>query len=452
MAFCRLFGIRRAAVVSWIAVVSVLPGCNPSAFDELADRGSDFGKRDSSVDDPDGSHDGGAGRDAGGDAAADGGGLETPAPSGTSGAGAGGAAGAAAGVGGSGAGGRGGAGGQDPGPAPCTHATDLARVTLSTSEVGELAEPAWVAQRSVAASALVRDRVLLVCPVPGAFPMSGWGSKQGLQSSPPHLEEQGPYVPLFDSSAVPVDREPVVGSAVSDGDSALIYFGEAYGLAVGGAGLARLQRNGNRAEVLRAAGALFPPPATGPAPWRPAFMSAAVVVTESDVDYVYVYGCGANPANDDEKDGGVHKSPCRIARVPRPDAALGDSYRFWTGQEWSADVSRAAIVLDHVISNFSVSYNVYLGKYLAVISSGANSIVMRWADRPEGPWSLLGEFSTITATGGFLTTFNAIELPALRDACQRVTYLSYVSTANAQKVDGTPDVDFSTRFVRVELR
>jgi hypothetical protein len=454
-AFHPLFVIRPAAVVSWIAIAAALAGCNPGAFDELADRSSGSGKRDAS-DDPDASRDAGAGLDA----AADGGGSDTRPSVGTGGAGAGGQPGSSSGKGGAaagdGAGGRGGAGGaaggQDPGPAPCTHATDLARVTLTTSDVGELPEPAWIAQRSVAATALVRDRVLLVCPVPGAIPMAGWGSKQGLLSSPPHLEEQGPYVPLFDSSAVPVDRDPVIGSAVTDGDSALIYFADAHGWLIGAAGIARLQRNGNRAEVLRAAGALFPPPATGAAPWQPVFMNGALAVTEGEIDYVYVYGCQANPNNEDEKTGNVHESPCRIARVPRPDASLGESYRFWTGQEWGTDVSQAAIVMDHVASNFSVSYNAYLGKYLAVTSTIANSVAMRWAERPEGPWSVLGEFNTIKAPGGLLFTFNAIELPALRDACQRVTYVSYVNTVDVPQPDGKLLVDYSSHFVRVELR
>jgi hypothetical protein len=451
--------------VSWIAVA--LAACDPGAFDSPASLGADAGsRRDANSDAPDAAREADSGRGVAetSDAATDGGGTHTESPAAESGSGAGGAAGSnmgqgsaagGGGVAGAGMGGSGGGavGGPDPGPAPCTHAADIARVTLSSSEVGELAIPSWVEQRTVAASTFVRDRVLLLFSVPSAFGMSGWGSTQGLLSSPPHLEEQGPFVPLFETNAVPADHGLTMGSAVPDGDSALIYFVDVQIFVVGGAGLARLQRNGNQAEVLRAAGALFPPPTgTDPAPWRPAFVTGALAVTEAGVDYVYVYGCQSNPNNADEAQGAAHDAPCRLARVPRMDAAIGNSYRYWTGQGWVADVTRAAIVIDHTAGGLSVSYNAYLAKYLAVSSGFWNAVVMRWADKPQGPWTTIGEFNTITATGGFGSTFGAIELPSLRDACQRVTYLSYGSTREVPLPDGTSGIDYSTRFVRVELR
>jgi len=457
MARRSLFNVPRcwhAVVIGWGLAAS---GCNPGAFDELANRVEDAGAER----EPDASNgDGGrAGSDDDRDAAANGGGEMPQAGSSGLGAAAG-AVGTTAGEGGVAAGsggvlaGAGGSGGvPDPGPAPCTHPTDLAQVTLSTSEVGELAIPSWVSQRTLAASAPVRDRVLLVFSVPNGTGMSAWGTAQGLLASPPRLDEQGPLVPLFDASAVPANRLVSIGSAVPDGDSALVYFlATTPFLTVDGEGIARLPRNGNRAEVLRGAGALFPAASgTDSAPWRPIFGSGAVVVTEGDVDYVYVYGCQPNPGNPDEAQNGLHASPCRIARVPRNDAATGESYRYWTGMTWSADVSQAAVVLDHASSGLSVSYNAYLAKYLAV-HSDVNSVVVRWADRPEGAWNMLGKFDTIMATGAFGSTFGAVELPALRDACQRVTYVSYGTTLSAPTASDPMAVDFASRFVRVELR
>jgi hypothetical protein len=304
----------------------------------------------------------------------------------------------------------------------------------------------------LAASASVRDRVLLAFAVPGTAGMSAWGTAQGLLSSPPRVDEQGPFVPLFDASAVPAEREVSLGSAVPDGDSALVYFAATLGFTVETAGIARLPRNGNRAEVLRAAGALFPAPSgTDPAPWRPVFVHGALVITEGDIDYVYVYGCQRNPNKPDEADDAVHASPCRLARAPRKDAATGESYRYWSGTAWSADVAQAAVVLDHA-TGLSVSYNAYLAKYLAVNSGSVNTVVLRWADRPEGPWNALGTLNTITATGGWGGTFGAMEVPSLRDACQQVTYVSYASTQLAPTVSDPQAFDFSSRFVRVELR
>lgn len=321
---------------------------------------------------------------------------------------------------------------------------------LATSEVGELSIPSWVDQRALAATAFVKDRVLLVFTVPGRSGMAAWGGVADLSSSPPRLTEQSPYLPLFDSNAIPADRSFSVGSAVSDGDSALVYFASSRGFDIDAAGIGRVSLEANTADVLRAAGALFPPQANDPA-WRPAFVNGALVVTEGDVDYVYVYGCQPNPDNADEAGGGVHAAPCRLARVPRPDAATAESYRYWSGSDWSEDVASAAVVIDHTSGGLSVSYNSYVGKYLAVNSTPGNSVVVRWADRPEGPWSALGEFSTVMASGGFGTTFGALELTGLRDSCQRVTYISYTTSVSAPTASDANAVDFATRFVRVEL-
>jgi hypothetical protein len=331
-------------------------------------------------------------------------------------------------------------------------AADVAKVTLSTSEVGEIVQPSWVENRTVAATAFVRNRVLLVFNVPMAFGMAGWGSASGLSSLPPRLEEQAPFVPLFETTAVPADRALAIGSAVADGSTALIYFGAANQfLGVEGAGIGRVSLNGNRAEILQAAGALFPPSGNGVDPWRPPFIHGAIALTEDDVDYVYVYGCQANPNNADEVAGAAHDSPCRLARVQRTEASTGASYRYWSGSDWVEDVSRAAVVIDHTSNALSVSYNTFLQKFVAV-NSGLNLVTVRWSDRLQGPWSMLGQFNTVSATGGFFSTFGAMELPALRDTCQRVTYVAYGTSTLVTQPDNTMRTDFSTHLVRVELK
>jgi hypothetical protein len=450
----------------WLTIALALCGCNPSAFDALANRADAAAKRDSGTPEPDAARDDGSTRDATADprdAAADGGeptdGGDTAPDRGGGAGGRGGAdhageSGGTAGMAGMSAAGSGGSEAGAPGPAPCEHANDLTKVALSVSEFGALSAPSWAKQRTAASTATVQDRVLIVFSIPGGFGMAGWGTAAALLSSPPHLEEQPPFVPLFESSAIPSDRSLSVGSAVAIGDSALVYFASAQGFFNDAAGLARVARNGAQAEVLRSAGALFPAPMSGsdPAPWRPAFISGAVAIADAGTEYVYVYGCQPNPNNPDEQQSGAHEGPCRLARVPRSDVAMGERYRYWSGTDWVDDVSRAAIVLDHAPSGLSVSHNDYLGKYLAVHSGPWNTVVLRWADRPEGPWQALGQFNTITATGGFGTTFGAIEVPMLRDSCQRVLSMIYSSTQNATQPDGTTTLDFSSRLVRVEFR
>jgi hypothetical protein len=39
------------------------------------------------------------------------------------------------------------------------------------------------------------------------------------------------------------------------------------------------------------------------------------------------------------------------------------------------------------VSEMSVQYNTYLGKYLMMYADQNNNIVMRTADKPQGPWS-----------------------------------------------------------------
>ncbi|AVZ39283.1 MULTISPECIES: DUF4185 domain-containing protein [unclassified Dietzia] len=63
------------------------------------------------------------------------------------------------------------------------------------------------------------------------------------------------------------------------------------------------------------------------------------------------------------------------------------AYRYWDGAEWVDDPSDAAPVLPRPASELSVMWNRHLGKYIAMYSQGYNSVVIRTADRPEGPWT-----------------------------------------------------------------
>ena len=77
----------------------------------------------------------------------------------------------------------------------------------------------------------------------------------------------------------------------------------------------------------------------------------------------------------------------RLARVP--EAAIEDpaQYRYFDGKDWVPDPAAAVPVLDGKVSELSVQWNAYLGRFVAMYTDAGNSIVMRQADRPEGPWS-----------------------------------------------------------------
>ena len=63
------------------------------------------------------------------------------------------------------------------------------------------------------------------------------------------------------------------------------------------------------------------------------------------------------------------------------------AHEYWDGSAWVSDIEEAGRVLPAPASEISTMYNRYLGKYTAMYSQGFNSVVMRTADRPEGPWS-----------------------------------------------------------------
>lgn len=64
-----------------------------------------------------------------------------------------------------------------------------------------------------------------------------------------------------------------------------------------------------------------------------------------------------------------------------------EAYEYWNGSAWVSDVGAAERVLPAPASEISTMYNEYLGKYTAMYSQGYDSVVLRTADRPEGPWS-----------------------------------------------------------------
>jgi hypothetical protein len=107
---------------------------------------------------------------------------------------------------------------------------------------------------------------------------------------------------------------------------------------------------------------------------EPQWGSAAVIVD----DDIYVYAC--------EFDG--KRKPCLLARVPFKSATDRSRYRFWAGERtWSRDW-RDAIPLFDGGSLFSVHYNAYLRKYMAICIPQIDGVfTLLTADLPQGPWS-----------------------------------------------------------------
>jgi hypothetical protein len=91
--------------------------------------------------------------------------------------------------------------------------------------------------------------------------------------------------------------------------------------------------------------------------------------------YVYEYGTPAGRNN-----------PGFISRVKEADIANNDAYEYWDGHTWKPkDIGAAAPIVGGV-GELSVAWNQYLGQYVMLTTDPFNSVVMRTAPNPEGPW------------------------------------------------------------------
>jgi len=108
------------------------------------------------------------------------------------------------------------------------------------------------------------------------------------------------------------------------------------------------------------------------------------ILTEGD--YGYIYGAVAEPM----KNGFAWHMV--LARAPLEKLADFSSWLFFRDGEWIKDVERAGRICENVASEFSVSFQPALKKYILVytergFSERAHSVVMRLSPNLHGPWS-----------------------------------------------------------------
>ena len=134
-------------------------------------------------------------------------------------------------------------------------------------------------------------------------------------------------------------------------------------------------------------------------------------VAPGDTQYVYAFGTPSGRAGS-----------AYLSRVPQNAVTDLKQYQYWDGKNWVSNQAYAAPVLGDSthstglfgwatdlandpkilggalagftgaktggnISEMSVQYNDYLGKYVALYGNGANNVILRTADDPTGPWS-----------------------------------------------------------------
>ncbi len=112
---------------------------------------------------------------------------------------------------------------------------------------------------------------------------------------------------------------------------------------------------------------------------EPKFASA--VYFDEVNNWLYLYGVV-------QSHDGIQK--CYAARVRSENIEQPDLYEYFSSAEsaWSSNVKDAIPIFTNVPNELSVSYNKYLGKFLAVHSFDlTGKIVARTSDNPWGPWS-----------------------------------------------------------------
>ena len=117
-------------------------------------------------------------------------------------------------------------------------------------------------------------------------------------------------------------------------------------------------------------------------PWGHAgrLFGSAVLLKE---EYAYVYGTV------DVAAGGRVIKQLLLARVPAERLEDFSAWRFYAGSGWVADGEQAEPVCDDVAGELSVSHLPAVGRYVLVYTEGglSESIAMRLARHPQGPWS-----------------------------------------------------------------
>ncbi len=94
-----------------------------------------------------------------------------------------------------------------------------------------------------------------------------------------------------------------------------------------------------------------------------------------DGGYVYEYGTPSG-----------RNVLAHVARVKEHDITNLGEYEYWNGREWKKNDPNAAAPITGGVGELSVQYNQFLGQYIMITTDPFNSVIMRRAPRPEGPW------------------------------------------------------------------
>lgn len=75
-----------------------------------------------------------------------------------------------------------------------------------------------------------------------------------------------------------------------------------------------------------------------------------------------------------------------VSRVPEASVLSQSAYQYWNGSSWVASEGSAAAIVSAPVSELSVRYDTYTGKWLMMYLQGED-IILRSASSVTGPWS-----------------------------------------------------------------
>jgi hypothetical protein len=79
---------------------------------------------------------------------------------------------------------------------------------------------------------------------------------------------------------------------------------------------------------------------------------------------------------------------CKLARVALASVTDRSAFEFWNGTAYVSDVTQAAWFMDGASYGMTITFNAWLGRWLAVYSKPlSDDVALRAADHIEGPWT-----------------------------------------------------------------
>ncbi len=78
----------------------------------------------------------------------------------------------------------------------------------------------------------------------------------------------------------------------------------------------------------------------------------------------------------------------RVGRVRFKDLQNRDEWKFWDGETWNYEATKAKPILENAAPHFSIHWNSFLSRYICVYAQpGTRNVMFSTSDYPVGPWS-----------------------------------------------------------------